>query len=262
MSSGGPGPCGDSAQPPERGSAGSADGPAQHGPLASGEEPGAGAAAGQGGWTLRQALRAGAPMAHAAALAALPGQPGWRARPGREWLCKGRDMYAVLCMRRSPSLRVGSRAVCMARSVVSQERCMTCSVRCIFTAGVCWRLAARPTPPTEAAESSVTALGTYSYGQFKFDQQYGPMHVPSLPGRPPPRARTLLAVGGVDNSVSLLLAPPGGGFAPAARLAGHTDWVRSLAFRRGAGARCGPRSPLAPAPWPPVPAQRRDTGGC
>ncbi len=29
--------------------------------------------------TLRQALRVGAPMAHAAALAALPGQPGWRA---------------------------------------------------------------------------------------------------------------------------------------------------------------------------------------
>jgi len=65
----------------------------------------------------------------------------------------------------------------------------------------------------------------------------------------------------VDNGVALLLAPPGGGFAPAARLAGHTDWVRSLAFRRGAGARCGPRTPLAPAPGAPVPAQPQETGG-
>jgi len=47
--------------------------------------------------------------------------------------------------------------------------------------GCCWRSAARPAAATEAAESSVTALDTYSYGQFKLDQHYGPMHVPSLP---------------------------------------------------------------------------------
>ena len=48
--------------------------------------------------------------------------------------------------------------------------------------------------------------------------------------------RVLLAVGGVDHSVRLLLAPPGGAFASVCRLAGHTDWVRSLAFQRAAGA--------------------------
>ena len=48
--------------------------------------------------------------------------------------------------------------------------------------------------------------------------------------------RVLLAVGSVDNSVRLLLAPPGCDFAPACRLTGHADWVRSLAFQRDAGA--------------------------
>ena len=52
--------------------------------------------------------------------------------------------------------------------------------------------------------------------------------------------RVLLAVGSVDNSVRLLLAPPGSGFAPACRLTGHADWVRSLAFQRAAGAHCCP----------------------
>ncbi|KAK9841002.1 hypothetical protein WJX81_004992 [Elliptochloris bilobata] len=53
-----------------------------------------------------------------------------------------------------------------------------------------------------------------------------------VPGEP---GWVLLAVGSVDNSVRLLLAPPGGDFAPACRLTGHTDWVRSLAFQQVGG---------------------------
>ena len=40
----------------------------------------------------------------------------------------------------------------------------------------------------------------------------------------------MLALGGVDSSIWLLLRPPGGSFQRACRLKGHADWVRSLAF--------------------------------
>lgn len=42
--------------------------------------------------------------------------------------------------------------------------------------------------------------------------------------------RLLLALGGVDCIIRLLLAAPGGDFKQVCCLAGHADWVRSLAF--------------------------------
>lgn len=40
----------------------------------------------------------------------------------------------------------------------------------------------------------------------------------------------MLALGGVDSTISLLLRPPGGAFSAGCQLRGHQDWVRSLAF--------------------------------
>lgn len=42
--------------------------------------------------------------------------------------------------------------------------------------------------------------------------------------------RLLLTLGGVDCSIKLALAPPGGKFVQVCSLTGHADWVRSLAF--------------------------------
>ena len=47
----------------------------------------------------------------------------------------------------------------------------------------------------------------------------------------------LLALGGVDGGVRLYLAPPGGDFALACCLAGHQDWVKSLAWAQLDGER-------------------------
>jgi hypothetical protein len=45
--------------------------------------------------------------------------------------------------------------------------------------------------------------------------------------------RLLLACGGVDGVVRLLLRDPdGGSFTPACKLLGHQDWVRCVAFRQ------------------------------
>ena len=44
--------------------------------------------------------------------------------------------------------------------------------------------------------------------------------------------RLLLALGGVDCTIRLALAPPGGKFVQVCSLTGHADWVRSLAFTR------------------------------
>ncbi|KFM26617.1 Elongator complex protein 2 [Auxenochlorella protothecoides] len=45
----------------------------------------------------------------------------------------------------------------------------------------------------------------------------------------------LLAVGGVDCSVSLYVRGPGGDFLPGPRLKGHADWVRGLAWTHAPG---------------------------
>ena len=42
-------------------------------------------------------------------------------------------------------------------------------------------------------------------------------------------------MGGVDNSIRLLLAPPGGDFVQVCTLTGHGNWVRSLAFSTTSG---------------------------
>jgi hypothetical protein len=49
-----------------------------------------------------------------------------------------------------------------------------------------------------------------------------------LPCFPP--CRLILATGGTDSRLHLHLRPPGGSFQPAAKLSGHENWVRSLAF--------------------------------
>ena len=43
--------------------------------------------------------------------------------------------------------------------------------------------------------------------------------------------RLLLALGGVDCTIKLALAGPGGTFHQVCSLTGHADWVRSLAFK-------------------------------
>lgn len=43
--------------------------------------------------------------------------------------------------------------------------------------------------------------------------------------------RLLLALGGVDCTIKLALAAPGGNFQQVCSLTGHADWVRSLAFK-------------------------------
>ena len=45
-----------------------------------------------------------------------------------------------------------------------------------------------------------------------------------------PGGRLVLALGGVDATISLLVRPPAGAFSAACQLRGHQDWVRSLAF--------------------------------
>jgi hypothetical protein len=42
--------------------------------------------------------------------------------------------------------------------------------------------------------------------------------------------RLLMALGGVDRIVRLLVRPPGGAFVAACTLTGHGDWIRSVAF--------------------------------
>lgn len=44
--------------------------------------------------------------------------------------------------------------------------------------------------------------------------------------------RLLLALGGVDCTINLALAAPGGTFQQVCSLSGHADWVRSLAFKQ------------------------------
>lgn len=53
---------------------------------------------------------------------------------------------------------------------------------------------------------------------------------PTLPPTMDTR-RLLLATGGTDTRVHLHVRPPRGSFQPALQLAGHENWLRSLAFR-------------------------------
>lgn len=60
------------------------------------------------------------------------------------------------------------------------------------------------------------------------------------------RCRLLLACGGVDSAVRLLVCPPGGtDFVQACKLVGHQDWVRSVALRHTAASGDTPGVPPA-----------------
>lgn len=60
--------------------------------------------------------------------------------------------------------------------------------------------------------------------------------------------RLLLAMGGVDCSIRLALAPPDGSFLAVCSLSGHADWVRSLAFTQ--------------PPDPPAATQQGESAHC
>ncbi len=83
-------------------------------------------------------------------------------------------------------------------------------------------------PDAVTARSSIADLfpglsATHKRGQNSFSGS-----LTSVSGG---RTRLLLALGGVDAAITLLVAPLGGGdFVRRCRLTGHLDWVRSLAF--------------------------------
>lgn len=68
-----------------------------------------------------------------------------------------------------------------------------------------------------------------------------------------PLCRLLLACGGVDGAVRLLVRPPGASeFVQACKLVGHQDWVHSVAFRHTDASGGLPGAPH-PRPWPHAP---------
>lgn len=69
--------------------------------------------------------------------------------------------------------------------------------------------------------------------------------------------RLLLACGGVDGAVRLLVCSPGGtDFVQACKLVGHQDWVRSVALRHTAASGGTPGEPHA------APSAPGAHGGC
>ena len=71
----------------------------------------------------------------------------------------------------------------------------------------------------------------------------------------------MLALGGVDGLVRLMVKGPAGDFTTACELRGHGDWVRSVAFSwagpespQGTSCRCSSHLPHPPPiPHPPAP---------
>lgn len=66
--------------------------------------------------------------------------------------------------------------------------------------------------------------------QQKLDMGNGLQHCLAVTQLPDQPGWLLLALGGVDCTIRLLLAAPGGHFNQVCCLTGHADWVRSLAF--------------------------------
>ncbi|KAL0035271.1 hypothetical protein WJX79_009557 [Trebouxia sp. C0005] len=91
-----------------------------------------------------------------------------------------------------------------------------------------WSIAAKLQGHTGAiiALSHVLVGNTLVLISSAEDQQHC-LAVTQLPDQP---GWLLLALGGVDCIIRLLLAAPGGDFKQVCCLAGHADWVRSLAF--------------------------------
>ena len=70
----------------------------------------------------------------------------------------------------------------------------------------------------------------------------------------------VVAVGGVDCSIRLLLGARGQGFREVCCLTGHADWVRSLAFTHWTPPHGQPVSPSTPLSPPPTPDLLPPTG--